>query len=83
MPAIVSGSLRSPLNIQMLGDRRRIRRKISGIDEVDFNCACGGRTASIGSRRQEDQHALQSVYLLQAVSLRGADAIFSQRLDIQ
>lgn len=43
MPAIVNGSLRYPLNIQMLGGKRRTIRKSNGTDEVDSNLARGER----------------------------------------
>lgn len=44
MPAIGNGSLRSPLNIQMLGGNRKAVSEINGADEVDSNLARGERT---------------------------------------
>jgi hypothetical protein len=37
MPATVNGPLRSPLNNQMLGEERRIRKEMNGTDTVDSN----------------------------------------------
>jgi hypothetical protein len=55
MPATVDGSLRSPLNIKLLGEVRRTRMETDGTDAVDSKFACSKKTVSIGSRRQKDQ----------------------------